>query len=488
MKNDGMKSLCLANAGQPEVPRGNKERSKMKNRPTRLPVVSARDAVETFIQNGSAIIIPVFFHVGVAYDLINALADQGTKDLTIISNDTGLPGLGTGRLIANGQVRHMEISYIATNPEAMKMYVDGKLSIKLTPQGSVVEKLRAGAAGIGFFGTKTGVGTEVEFDRETKTVNGEKYIIEEALRGDVVLVKAYRADRMGNLEFHNTSQNFNKESVGAADVVLVEADEILPPGEYLDPNHIHSNFGNIKRGALILSSGQWKKDLRVESGKALELNPARELLCKRAALLLNDGDIVNLGIGTPVAVANYIPDDVTVYLMSENGLIHMGPTPPPGQEDHEIINAGRGPATILPGGAFFDSAEAFKLIRSGKVDATVLGAFEVDEKGNLANYKIPGKRAPGIGGGMDLVTGAKKVIIATEHTARGNSRIVKRCSLPLTGKGVVDWIVTDLALIEHVRGIGLVLRERAPGVEVKEVIEKTEADLTIKGTIPEMKL
>ncbi len=459
----------------------------MKKNSNRLPIMSARDAVKTFIQDGQTIIIPVFFHVGVAYDLVNAIADQGTKDLSIISNDTGLPGLGTGRLIENGQVRHMEISYIGTNPEAMKMYVDGKLSIKLTPQGSVVEKLRAGASGIGFFGTKTGVGTEVEFDKETKIVNGEKYIIEEALRGDVVLVKAHRADRMGNLEFHKTSQNFNKESVGAADVVLVEADEILPSEEFLDPNHIHSNFGNIKKGALIQSSGRWKEDLRVQSAEALELSPAREILVKRAALLLNDGDIVNLGIGTPVAVANYIPEDVTVYLMSENGLIHMGPTPPAGQEDNEIINAGRGPASILPGGAFFDSAEAFKLIRSGKVDATVLGAFEVDEEGNLANYKIPGKRAPGIGGGMDLVTGAKKVIIATEHIAQGKSRIVKRCSLPLTGKGVVDWIVTDLALIEHVKGTGLVLRERAPGVDVKEIIEKTDADLVIKGTVPEMK-
>jgi len=450
--------------------------------------MSARDAARKYIQNGQTIIIPVFFHVGVAYDLVNAIADQGTKDLSIISNDTGLPGLGTGRLIENGQVRHMEISYIGTNPDAMQMYVDGKLSIKLTPQGSVVEKLRAGASGIGFFGTKTGVGTEVEIDKETKIVNGEKYIIEEALRGEVVLVKAHRADRMGNLEFHNTSQNFNKESVGAADVVLVEADEILASGEYLDPNHIHSNFGNIKKGALIQSSGRWKKDLRVQSAAALELSPARELLCKRAALLLNDGDIVNLGIGTPTAVANYIPEDVTVYLMSENGFIHMGPTPSAGQEDHEIINAGRGPASILPGGAFFDSAEAFKLIRSGKVDATVLGAFEVDEEGNLANYKIPGKRAPGIGGGMDLVTGAEKVIIATEHIAKGKSRIVKRCTLPLTGKGVVDWIVTDLALIENVRGKGLVLRERAPGVDVKEIVEKTEADLVIEGTIPEMKL
>jgi 3-oxoacid CoA-transferase len=460
----------------------------MKKNSTRLPEMSPQEAVKQFIQNGQTIIIPVFFHVGVAYDLVNAIADQGTKDLSIISNDTGLPSLGTGRLIENGQVRHMEISYIGTNPKAMQMYVDGKLSIKLTPQGSVVEKLRAGASGIGFFGTKTGVGTEVEFDKETKIVNGEKYIIEEALRGDVVLVKAHQADRMGNLVFHNTSQNFNKESVGAADVVLVEADEIFPPGEYLDPNHIHSNFGNIKKGALIRSSGRWKKDLRVQSAGATELSPERELLCRRAALLLNDGDIVNLGIGTPTAVADYIPEDVTVYLMSENGLIHMGPTPPAGQEDHEIINAGRGPASILPGGAFFDSAEAFKLIRSGKIDATILGAFEVDGEGNLANYKIPGKRAPGIGGGMDLVTGSKKVIIATEHIARGKSRIVKRCSLPLTGKGVVDWIATDLALIEHVKGAGLVLRERAPGVDVKEIIEKTEADLIIEGTIPEMQL
>lgn len=450
--------------------------------------MSARDAVQKFIRNGSTVIIPVFFHVGVAYDLINAIADQGAKDLTLISNDTGLPGLGTGRLISNGQVKHMEISYIATNPDAMRMYVDGKLSIRLIPQGSLVEKLRAGAAGIGFFGTRTGVGTELEHDRETKIVNGEKYIIEEALRGDVVLIKAYRADCMGNLVFHNTSQNFNKESVGAADVVLVEADDILPPEEYLDPNHIHSNFGNIKKGVLIRSSGRWKKDLRVQSAEALNLSPARELICRRAALLLNDGDIVNLGIGTPLAVADYIPENVTVYLMSENGLIHMGPTPSPGEEEHEIINAGRGPASILPGGAFFDSAEAFKLIRGGKVDATILGAFEVDEEGNLANYKIPGRQAPGIGGGMDLVAGARKVIIATEHTAQGKPRIVKRCSLPLTGKGAVDWIVTDLALIEYIKGIGLVLRERAPGVEVKEILEKTKADLIIQGTIPEMNL
>ena len=342
--------------------------------------MSARDAVKKFVQDGSTIIIPVFFHVGVAYDLINAIADQNTKDLILISNDTGLPGLGTGRLINNGQVKHMEISYIATNPEAMKLYIDGKLSIRLTPQGTLVEKLRAGAAGIGFFGTKTGVGTEVEFDREIKIVNGEKYIIEEAMRGDVVLVKAYRADHLGNLEFHNTAQNFNKESVGAADVVLVEADEILPSGEYLDPNHIHSNFGNIKKGVLIRSSGQWKKDLRVRSAQALKLGQAREIIVKRAALLLNDGDIVNLGIGTPVAVANYIPEGVTVYLMSENGLLHMGPTPPAGQEDHEIIDAGRGPASILPGGAFFDSAEAFKLIRSGKVDATILGLLKLTKK------------------------------------------------------------------------------------------------------------
>ena len=145
--------------------------------------------------------------------------------------------------------------------------------------------MRAGAAGIGFFGTKAGVGTEAESGKETKNVKGEKYIIEEALRGDVVLVKAYRADRMGKLVFHNTSQDFNKESVGAADVVLVEADEILPPGEYLDPNHIHSNFGNIKTGVLIHSSGQWKKDLRVQSVEALKLTPAKKLIVKRAAQL-----------------------------------------------------------------------------------------------------------------------------------------------------------------------------------------------------------
>ncbi|MCG8473637.1 MAG: 3-oxoacid CoA-transferase subunit B, partial [Desulfobacterales bacterium] len=196
-----------------------------------------------------------------------------------------------------------------------------------------------------------------------------------------------------------------------------------------------------------------------------------------------DGSIVNLGIGMPTMVANYIPEGVEILLHSENGFIGIGPAPAKGENDPDLINAGNQPATILPGGCFFDSATSFGIIRGGHLDATVLGTLEVDQKGNIANYIIPGKMVPGMGGAMDLCTGAKKVIIATDHTNRkGESKILKECRLPLTAVGEADLIVTELAVME-VTPEGLLLKEVAPGVTVDEVMEKTEADLIVPETV-----
>lgn len=212
----------------------------------------------------------------------------------------------------------------------------------------------------------------------------------------------------------------------------------------------------------------------------------KEQIAQRIAKELQNGFYVNLGIGIPTLVANYIPENIQVVLQSENGLLGMGPFPFENEVDADLINAGKQTITTLPGSAFFDSAMSFGMIRSQKIDLTVLGAMEVSEKGDIANWKIPGKMVKGMGGAMDLVASAKNIIVAMMHTnAKGESKLLKKCSLPLTGIQCVKKIVSDLAVIE-ITEKGFKLLERAPGVSIDEIIQKTEGTLLIDGDIPEI--
>jgi len=447
-------------------------------------IMTAEEAV-SLIKDGDSIAIATFFSAGVALDLIDALVLRGTKRLKIFSNDTGLPGESTGKLIESGQVDSLTVSFIATNPEAEKLVTQGKLKVNLIPQGTLIEKFRATGSGIGGFYTPTGVGTEVEKGKEKKIINGKEYIFEEAFfpKPKFAFIKAWMADKKGNLIFRGAARNFNPAVAQAAEITIVEAENIVETGE-IAPDEVMLPFNYVD--ILVQSSGRKVRPWEFKPRGYRAIGSTKEKIARRVAKELENGDVVNLGIGIPTLVANYIPKDVTVNLQAEPGVLGIGPRPQEGFEDPDIIDAGGNPITVLDGGAFFDSSLSFSMIRGGHIDKTVLGALQVDEKGNLANYLIPGKRAPGIGGGMDLAANAKRVIIATEHTTPdGQPKIVKKCSLPLTAKGAVNLIITELAVIKVTRR-GLVLKEIAPGKTIKEVQALTEPRLIIAKNLKKM--
>lgn len=219
----------------------------------------------------------------------------------------------------------------------------------------------------------------------------------------------------------------------------------------------------------------------------MDKKQTQEFIAKRVAKELKDGDVINLGIGLPTKVANYVPENMDVTFQSENGFVGLGPAPEEGKEDKDIVNAGGQYVTIKEGGMFFDSATSFGIIRGGHVDATILGALQVDEKGNLANWMIPGKMVPGMGGAMDLVVGAKRTIVAMEHTVKGKPKILKECNLPLTAAGEVDLIVTEMGVME-VTDKGLVLTEINPEFTVEDVKNATEAEIIVSDNLKEMEV
>lgn len=453
------------------------------------------------LQSGNIVLAGGFGLSGIPNSLISEILNRREiKNLTIASNNAGTDGNGLGRLLETKQISKLIVSYVGENKLLERMFLSGELDIDLTPQGTLAEKCASAGKGIPAFYTPTGVGTGVEtgelpvrFSKDGKTIekyskpresrefNGKKYLLEEALFGDVAIVKAYKADKLGNCMFRGTANNFNGSMARAAKFTIVEADEIVEVGE-IKPTEVHipgiyvNAVVQRTEPKLIERLTLAKSDEEIKN--AVTSSSAREQIVKRAAQEFSNGMYANLGIGMPTLAPSFVDKSKSVQLQSENGVLGVGPYPQRGEEDSDMINAGKETITLADGASVFGSEESFGMIRSGRVDLSMLGAMQVSETGDLANWMLPG-RVKGMGGAMDLVANPDntRIVVTMEHCdKKGNSKIVKKCQFPLTGESCVSRIITDLCVFDVDRANGqLKLVELAPGVTEEEIKEKTEA-------------
>lgn len=444
----------------------------------RVPQITVHEAAR-LVKSGDTLLVGGFGMTGNPVHLVHALAETDTRDLTYVGNNVGEAGLGGGRLLRNGQLKKAIGSFFTSNPEAVAAAQSGVIEFELIPQGSLAEALRAGGAGIGGFYTPTAAGTIIAKGSETKVINGKEHVLVPGIRGNVAFLRAWKADTAGNLVYRMTEQNFNRAMATAADIVIAEVEHIVDVGK-IAPEHVHTPGCFVD---YLVQATVTLQDLGSSasiSSSSKRVDDARMSMARRALAELKRGDIVNLGIGIPTLVADLITPADGVILHTENGMLGVGPAPTEGGAMDYPVNAGKIPVTALPGSSYFDSADSFAMIRGGHVDVAIMGGLQVDKQGNLANWAVPGKPLLGVGGAMDLASGAKKLIITMTHTnSDGSAKIVPSCTLPLTATGAVDMIITELAVFTFESG-QLTLIELMPGVSLDEVQSKTGATFSTR--------
>lgn len=456
-------------------------------------VISSFDEAVKDIKSGDSIGVGGFGLCGVPENLISALLRRkDLKDITLISDNGGTPDFSVGLLLREQKVKKIISSFIGNNPLFERMYLKGELELELIPQGTLAEKLRCGGAGIPAFYTPTGKDTLVEqggiplkyradgsvekfsSKKETKIYNGKKFLEEEAIRTDFSIIKGYKGDTKGNIIFRRTARNFNIDMACAGKVCIAEVEELVEPGQ-LKPDEIHLPSVYVHR---ILKGEKYEKRLErlmlrdAQNGK--DDLAWRSKIAYRAAQELKDGDDINLGIGIPTLVPNYIPKGVTVNIHAENGMLGVGPYPATAQEaDPDLINPGKESISEQIGCSYFKSSDSFSIIRGNHLGLTMLGALEVSATGDLANWLVPGKVVKGMGGAMDLVGSGTKVVVLMKHSIKGKPKIIEKCTLPLTGKGVVNKVITDLCVFDFDKEKNIILSEIFEGVTVDQVKAET---------------
>ncbi|VDO92817.1 unnamed protein product, partial [Soboliphyme baturini] len=436
---------------------------------------SADDAVNDVV-SGAKILTGGFGLCGMPQTLFKALAAKNVKDLTIIGTSCGLNNYGPERLIKNNQVKRVVTTYVVGNQEVIRRYFAGSLELEMIPTGTLAERIRAAGAGVPAFYCPVGSSTLVEeggwpvkyndkgevteiTDRKEKRIfNGVPYLLEEALFGDVAFVKAWMADTDGNLVFRKTARNLNPDVCKAAKLCIVEAEKIVQAGE-LDPNDVHVPGLFVHR---IVQSQEKTPIEKVIYQNDEVSNPAAELrhrIARRAVLEFRDHMNGAFCLNSHFCNGSY---------------------PVPGEEDPDLINAAKESITVKPGAAYFSTVDSFAMIRSGKIDLAIMGAMEVSQFGDLASWFIPSQMIKGMGAAFDFASASRSVgghtrlVVCMEHLAKGGKqKIVGNCQLPLTGRRVVDMIITEKCVFRVDPEDGLLLTEIAEGVSIEEIISAT---------------
>lgn len=465
---------------------------------------TVQDAIED-VRSGSTIAVGGYGPCGVPENLLKAIRDRGTYDLHIYSMSSGYQNYGLDLLLQAKQIKRLTTTYIDSSSLVYNQWLGGHIELEILPEGTLIDKIRAGGAGIPGFYTQTGVGTDFEEGgfpikyqaggkrveifsgpKERRDFNGVENLFEESVRTNFSFIKAWKADKQGNLVFRRTARNFNPEMAMCAMVTIAEVEEIVEEGE-LDPDEIHTPSVFVKR---LIKGDKYEKPVEhlTEEDSILSIDdPDKNKIAKRALKEIQEGQNIHLGLGLPELVFRMIPDKSKVNIHTAPGALGVAGYAKKGEANPDLIDTSRSTISLKKGASVTSSCDSMNIFRGGHLDLLMIGAFEVSGKGDLANWTVHGQMSRGIGGTMDIVSSRKsRVVCLSPHTYMGKPKIVEELMMPTTGKAVVDTLITELGVFEFKREGGMTLTEIARGVTVESVIANTGCKFQVASDLKKM--